>query len=64
MRDLLAALGLALVVEGVLFAAFPEAVRRALIDAARSPRERMRVVGLLSAAAGVVVVWLARHTGA
>jgi hypothetical protein len=63
-RDLLAALGLALVVEGVLFAAFPEAVRRALIDAARSPRERMRVVGLLSAAAGVVVVWLARHTGA
>ena len=64
MRDLLAALGLALVVEGVLFAAFPEAVRRALIDAARSPRERMRVMGLLSAAAGVVVVWLARHTGA
>jgi hypothetical protein len=63
-RDLIAALGLALVVEGVLFAAFPEAVRRALIDAARSPRERMRIVGVASAGAGLVVVWLARHTGA
>ena len=63
MRDLLAALGLALAVEGILFAAFPEAVRRALLDAAQSPRARMRLVGLASAGLGVALIWLARRAG-
>jgi uncharacterized protein YjeT (DUF2065 family) len=61
--DLLAALGLALAVEGLLFAAFPDAVRRAMIDAIKSPSERMRIVGLVSAALGVVIVWIARWAG-
>jgi hypothetical protein len=60
MADLLAALGLVLAVEGLLFAAFPEAVRRAMIDAAQSPADRMRLVGIASAAAGVVLLWAAR----
>jgi uncharacterized protein len=63
MRDLLAALGLALAVEGLLFAAFPEAVKRAMLDAAHTPSERMRVVGIASAVIGVVVVWMARGLG-
>ncbi|HYF55105.1 MAG TPA: DUF2065 domain-containing protein [Salinarimonas sp.] len=60
MRDLLAALGLVLAVEGILFAAFPEAVRRAMIDAAQSPTDRMRLVGIASAALGVLLLWAAR----
>jgi len=60
MADLLAALGLVLAVEGLLFAAFPEAVRRAMIDAAQSPADRMRLVGIASAVAGVVLLWAAR----
>jgi uncharacterized protein YjeT (DUF2065 family) len=63
MLDLVAALGLALAVEGLLFAAFPDAVKRAMLDAAHTPSERMRLVGIASAALGVVVVWMARGLG-
>jgi uncharacterized protein YjeT (DUF2065 family) len=63
MLDLVAALGLALAVEGLLFAAFPESVRRAMLEAAQTPGERMRAVGIASAALGVVIVWLARKFG-
>ena len=60
MRDFLAALGLLLVIEGIVFAAFPEAVKRAMADAAESPADRMRLVGIVSAVAGLVVVWFVR----
>lgn len=63
MGDLIAALGLALAVEGLLFAAFPDAVRRAMADAAQSPVDRMRLVGLVSAGVGVVIVAAARGFG-
>ena len=64
MLDLLAALGLALAIEGLLFAAFPDVVRRAMIEAAHSPSDRMRLVGIVSAVLGVVIVWAARKLGA
>jgi uncharacterized protein YjeT (DUF2065 family) len=63
MLDLIAALGLALAVEGILFAAFPEAMRRAMYEAAHSPGDRMRVVGLISAVAGIAIVWVIRQFG-
>ena len=63
MADLVAAHGLALALEGLVFAAFPEAVRRALLDAAETPRERMRLVGIVSAVLGVVIVWSVRRFG-
>jgi uncharacterized protein YjeT (DUF2065 family) len=61
MLDLIAALGLALAVEGLLFAAFPDSVRRAMYEAAHTPSDRMRLVGIVSAIAGVVIVWGARQ---
>ena len=63
MLDLIAALGLALAVEGILFAAFPDGMRRAMFEAAHSPSDRMRLVGLLSALVGLAIVWLARQFG-
>jgi uncharacterized protein YjeT (DUF2065 family) len=63
MAELVAALGLALAIEGIVFAAFPDAMQRAMRDAAESPRERMRLVGIISAALGVVIVWAARRFG-
>jgi uncharacterized protein YjeT (DUF2065 family) len=63
MLDLVAALGLALAVEGLLFAAFPDNVRRAMYEAAHTPNDRMRLVGIISAVLGVVIVWAARLTG-
>ena len=38
MWDLLAALGLALVLEGVLYALFPAAMRRFMAEALKQPR--------------------------
>jgi uncharacterized protein len=64
MTDLIAALGLALAVEGLLFAAFPDAVKRAMMEAAHTPGERMRLVGIASAIVGVAIVWAARKLGA
>jgi uncharacterized protein len=63
MLDLLAALGLALAVEGILFAAFPEGVRRAMYEAAHTPSDRMRLVGIMSAVVGIVLVWVVRYAG-
>lgn len=61
MRDLFVALGLALAIEGLVFAICPELVKRAMLDTAQTPSERMRVVGIISAAAGVVLVWVMRR---
>lgn len=57
MGDLVAALGLALAIEGLLCAAFPDGMRRAMAEAAKSPTDRMRMVGVVSAVVGVAVVW-------
>jgi uncharacterized protein YjeT (DUF2065 family) len=58
--DLVVALALALAIEGILFAAFPEAVKRAMLEAAQTPSDRMRLVGIGSAVIGVGIVWLMR----
>ena len=60
MSDLVVALGLALAIEGLLFAAFPDAVKRAMVEAAQTRSERMRIVGIGSAVLGVVIVWVMR----
>jgi uncharacterized protein YjeT (DUF2065 family) len=60
-RDLCIALGLALAIEGLVFAACPDFVKRAMLDVAKSPTERIRLVGVLSAALGVVIVWAVRR---
>ena len=60
MSDLVVALGLALAIEGILFAAFPDAVKRAMQDGAHTPTDRMRIVGIGSAVIGVVIVWVVR----
>ena len=61
MIDLIAALGLALAIEGILLASFPDAMKRAMMEAAQSPRDRMRLVGIASAVLGVLVIWAARR---
>ncbi|MBZ6075263.1 DUF2065 domain-containing protein [Microvirga puerhi] len=63
MLDLVAALGLALVVEGILFAAFPDGMRRAMYEAAHSPSDRMRLVGIVSAIVGLGIIWVIRQFG-
>lgn len=61
MGDLVAALGLALAIEGLLFASFPDAMKRAMLEAAELSREHMRLVGLATALLGVAIVWVMRR---
>src|SRR5262249_18917773 len=50
MTDFLAALGLVFVIEGLVFAAFPQAAKRAVAVMTQTPDQGLRLVGLLSAA--------------
>jgi len=60
MTDFLAALALVFVIEGLVFAAFPEAAKRAVIAMTQTPDQGLRLVGLLSAVLGLAMLWLVR----
>lgn len=60
MIELLSALGLAIALEGALYAAFPGPMRRALASVAGQPDQALRVGGLIALACGVFIVWLVR----
>ena len=55
------AIGLFFVIEGILFAAFPFGAKRAIAAALDMPDGRLRIIGMVSALVGVVIVWLVRH---
>ncbi|MDE0924182.1 DUF2065 domain-containing protein [Aurantimonas coralicida] len=61
MSDFVAALGLVLVIEGVVYCLFPDGVRRKARTAAMLPDRSLRIGGLAAAIAGVGIVWLVRH---
>jgi uncharacterized protein len=63
MAELVAAIGLALAIEGLFCAAAPDAARRAMAEAAQATRERLRLTGIVTAVLGVVIVWGARKAG-
>ena len=60
MTDFLAALGLVFVIEGLVFAAFPETAKRAVAVMAQTPDQGLRLVGLFSAVVGLLILWLVR----
>jgi uncharacterized protein YjeT (DUF2065 family) len=60
MSDFVVAVGLVLVIEGIAFAAFPGLARRAVEAVNVTPEATLRVVGLISALIGLIVVWLVR----
>jgi hypothetical protein len=60
MDDFLTALALVLVIEGGLYALFPEGMRRMMAQMQEVPESRLRLMGLIGAVVGVVGVWLLR----
>ena len=60
MIDLLAAFGLAVAIEGALYALFPDGMRRMMERALALPTEMISAGGLAAAVFGVILVWLAR----
>ncbi len=60
MADFLTAVGLVLVIEGALYALFPESMKRMMIMVGPQPSRILRATGLGAAALGVTLVWLVR----
>jgi len=60
MSDFLAAVGLVFVIEGLIFAALPGPAKRAMMSVVETPEASLRVIGIGSAFAGLIVVWLVR----
>lgn len=56
--DIITALGLILVLEGLVYAIWPEGMKRAIVAILRFPAQQLRVAGVVAATIGVVVLWL------
>lgn len=60
MTDLLAALALAIVLEGLLYAAFPEQMKKMLASIQSMPASTIRAVALACAGVGLLLLWIVR----
>jgi len=60
MTDFLVALGLVFAIEGLVFAALPGPAKRAMATVLETPEPTLRVIGIVSALLGVLVIWLIR----
>ncbi|MBX3580591.1 MAG: DUF2065 domain-containing protein [Rhizobiaceae bacterium] len=60
MSDFLAAIGLVLVIEGLVYGGFPGLAKRLATEVLATPENILRVGGLVSIAVGVGIVWLVR----
>jgi uncharacterized protein YjeT (DUF2065 family) len=59
--DFLIGIGILFVLEGILFAASPAFMRRAMKSALETPDNILRAVGLASAVGGLILIWLVRR---
>ncbi len=60
----LLALGLVLIVEGLVYALAPSLIDRMLVALATFPPEARRLMGLLALISGLALVWAAKALGA
>lgn len=61
MRDFTTALALVFVIEGLLYSAFPDGMKRMVAQVTTLPASALRATGLVAACLGVAAVWLIRH---
>ena len=59
--DFLIGLALLFVFEGLMFAASPAWMRRAMKSALATPDKILRVVGIVSAVIGLLLIWFVRR---
>ena len=60
MSDLVVALGLVLVIEGIFYGGFPAMAKRMAMQVADIPEHVLRNAGIGAALAGLAIVWLVR----
>lgn len=61
MRELGTGLALVLVIEGIVYALFPEGMKRVATRTLVVPPQTLRLAGLAAACVGVILVWLLRR---
>jgi uncharacterized protein len=59
--DFLVGLGILFVIEGLMFAASPDWMRRAMKSAIATPDNLLRIVGIGSAVVGLILIWAIRR---
>jgi uncharacterized protein YjeT (DUF2065 family) len=59
--DFLIGVGILFVIEGLLFAASPTWMRKAMKSALSMPDNMLRAVGIGSAVAGLILIWIVRR---
>ena len=62
MDDFAVAIGLVLVIEGLIWALVPGLGRKLLEAASETPEPSLRLVGTLAVAVGVLIVWVVRSS--
>ena len=60
MNDLIAAIGLAIALEGLVYALFPMGMKRMMLHVLGQPEAGLRVAGLVAAVVGIIIVWVVR----
>ena len=60
MWDFIVAIGLMLAFEGLVFAAFPRAAKQAMASVLETPDQMLRIVGIVCAVIGILVIWIVR----
>jgi len=60
MSDFIVALGLVFVIEGLVFAVSPASAKNAMAHVIETADGPLRLVGIVAAVLGVVIVWLVR----
>lgn len=61
MKELLIGFGVLCVIEGLTFAAFPQAMRRAMEAALEHSENLLRITGLSVAVVGLLLIWFMRY---
>ena len=60
MQDFFAAVGLVLVIEGLVYGGFPSLAKKLAGEVLSLPENALRIAGLAAIAIGVGIVWLVR----
>lgn len=60
MKEFFIGLGVLFVVEGLTFAAFPQAMRKAMMAALDHSETALRVIGVVLAVGGLILIWFLR----
>ncbi|SCA56504.1 conserved hypothetical protein [Candidatus Terasakiella magnetica] len=60
MSDFFVAVGLAIAIEGMLYALFPEGMKKMMMQVLAMPSASVRTAGITAAMIGVALVWLVR----